>query len=86
VRTRHTAHPSQTHTGVAKLSLVADDCQDNLKQLAPLSRPFNPASHLPWDCLKEMLVSVEGCKVRAVRRGRVRVGVRGDRSACRLAR
>jgi len=34
--------------------------------MAKLSSPFDPSKHLPWDCLDNMAVSVEGCMVNLV--------------------
>jgi hypothetical protein len=34
--------------------------------MAKLSAPFDPATHIPWDCLDRMAVTVEGCMVSAV--------------------
>lgn len=31
-----------------------------------LSQPFDPAVHVPWDCLDSLMVSVEGCMVSMV--------------------
>jgi predicted cobalt transporter CbtA len=53
-------------TGLAELEVQDNDCPPLLAPMAKLSAPFDPATHIPWDCLDRMAVTVEGCMVSAV--------------------
>lgn len=60
--------PRTPTAGVARLRLVADECQDGLAGLRlPLTKAFDdPSQYAPQDCLADMLASVQGCRLSMV--------------------